>query len=59
MSDEPKRIFEGKHVLVLERDGWEYVEREKGKTAVIILAVTDDDRVVFVEQYRRPLGARV
>lgn len=59
MSDEPKTVFEGKHVLVLERDTWQYVERKKGKTAVIILAVTDDDRVLFVEQYRRPLDARV
>src|SRR5213075_44675 len=23
-------IFEGKHVIVLERGGWEYVERKKG-----------------------------
>jgi ADP-ribose pyrophosphatase len=59
MRDEPKKVFEGKHLLVLERDGWQYVERQKGKTAVIVLAVTDDDRVVFVEQYRRPLDARV
>jgi ADP-ribose pyrophosphatase len=59
MSNEPKTVFEGKHVLVLERDTWQYVERKKGKTAVIILGVTDDDRVLFVEQYRRPLDARV
>jgi ADP-ribose pyrophosphatase len=59
MSDEPKTIFEGEHVLVLERDHWQYVERKKGKTAVIVLAITDDDRVLFVEQYRRPLDARV
>jgi ADP-ribose pyrophosphatase len=59
MSDEPKQVFDGKHLLVLERDGWQFVERKKGKSAVIVLAVTDDDRVVFVEQYRRPLDARV
>src|SRR3954451_23425176 len=54
-----RQIFEGKHVLVLERDGWEFVERKKGKSAVVILAVTDDDRVIFVEQFRRPVNARV
>jgi ADP-ribose pyrophosphatase len=54
-----RQIFEGKHVLVLERDGWEFVERKKGKSAVAILAVTDDDRVLFVEQFRRPVNARV
>jgi len=59
MSDEAKQLFEGKHVLVLERDGWQFVERKKGKSAVVILAVTDDDRVIFVEQFRRPVNARV
>jgi len=59
MSDEAKRVFEGKHLLVLERDEWQFVERKKGKSAVVILAVTDDDRVVFIEQYRRPVDARV
>jgi len=53
------QIFEGKHVLVLEREGWEFVERKKGKSAVVILAVTDDDHVIFVEQFRRPVDARV
>ncbi len=54
-----KQIFEGKRLLVFERDGWEFAERVKGKSAVIILAVTDDDRLLFVEQYRRPVRARV
>src|SRR2546421_6684175 len=52
-------VFEGKHLLVLERDDWEFVERKKGKSAVVILAVTDDDRVILVEQFRRPVNARV
>jgi len=59
MSDDARRVFEGKHVLVFERDGWEFAERKKGKSAVVILAVTDDDRVLFVEQFRRPVNARV
>ena len=52
-------MFEGKHVLVLERDGWEYVERKRGKEAVIVIAATEDDELVFVEQYRRPVDANV
>jgi len=52
-------IFEGKHLLVFERDGWEFAERKKGKSAVVILAVTDDDQVILVEQFRRPVNARV
>ena len=52
-------VFEGKNILVLERDGWEYVERKKAKEAVAVIAVTDDDEVVLTEQYRRPVDARV
>jgi len=52
-------IFEGKHVVVLERDGWEYVERKKGKEAVAVIAVTDDGKLILTEQYRRPVDARV
>ena len=52
-------IFEGKHVIVLERDGWEFVERKKGKQAVAIIAVTDEGKLILTEQYRRPVDARV
>jgi len=54
-----KTIFEGKHVLVLERDDWQYVERKRGKEAVAVLAETDDLNVVLIEQFRKPLNARV
>ena len=54
-----KTVFEGKHVLVIENDDWEYVERKKGKEAVAVVAMTDDDRVVLTEQVRKPLNARV
>jgi ADP-ribose pyrophosphatase len=52
-------IFEGKHVVVRERDGWEFVERKTATEAVAVIAVTDDDEVVLTEQYRRPVDARV
>jgi ADP-ribose pyrophosphatase len=54
-----KTVFEGKHVLVVESDGWEYVERIKGKSAVAIIAVTEDGKLVLTEQRRRPVDARV
>ncbi len=52
-------MIEGKYVLVLERDGWEYVERKRGKEAVVIIASTDDEKLILVEQYRRPVDANV
>ncbi len=54
-----RTIFEGERVIVLRRDGWEFVERKKGKSAVAIVALTDDGRVILTEQYRRPVDARV
>jgi ADP-ribose diphosphatase len=54
-----KTICEGKRVLLLDRDGWEFVERKKGKEAVAVIALTDDNRVILTEQYRKPVDARV
>lgn len=52
-------VFSGRHVVVLENDGWEYVERKKAKEAVAVIAVTEDGRLLLTEQQRRPVGARV
>jgi ADP-ribose pyrophosphatase len=54
-----KTICEGKRVVVIERDGWEYVERKKGKEAVAVLAVTPDGKAILTEQYRRPVDKTV
>jgi ADP-ribose pyrophosphatase len=54
-----KTVFEGDHVLVMERDHWQYVERKKGKTAVAVIAETEDGKVILTEQFRRPVNARV
>jgi ADP-ribose pyrophosphatase len=52
-------VFEGKHLLVLETDDWQYVERKKGKSAVAVVAETEDGRVILTEQFRKPLQKRV
>jgi len=54
-----KTVFEGKHVLVLERDDWQYVERKKGKEAVAVVAETEAGELILTEQFRKPLNARV
>jgi ADP-ribose pyrophosphatase len=54
-----KTLFEGNKIIVLERDGWEFVERKKGKSAAIIIARTADGKIVLVGQHRRPVDARV
>jgi ADP-ribose pyrophosphatase len=52
-------LYDGQWLRMMRRGHWEYAERTHGDgMAVIIIAVTPDDRVLFVEQYRVPLGAR-
>jgi ADP-ribose pyrophosphatase len=55
----PKVVFEGKYQRMVVRGTWEYSERtHAGGLAAIIIAVTPDDTVLFVEQFRVPLQAR-
>ncbi len=54
-----KTVFEGDHLLVKEVDNWQFVERKKGKSAVVVLAETDDGKVILTEQFRKPLQKRV
>ena len=54
-----KTVFEGDHLLVKETDDWQFVERKKGKSAVAVIALTADDKVILTEQFRKPLGKRV
>ena len=49
--------WEGKYLRMVTGDGWEYVERCGGMTAVVIVAM-HDGKFVLVEQARVPLGKR-
>lgn len=52
-------VWQGKYQRMMVRGTWEYVERvHAGGLAAIIVAVTPEDDVLFVEQYRVPLQAR-
>ncbi|QIL21315.1 NUDIX hydrolase [Thermomonas sp. HDW16] len=52
-------LYEGDWLRLVRIDHWESCERTHGQgMAVIIIAVTPDDHVLFVEQFRVPLGAR-
>lgn len=55
-ADAPAETLYAGHWLTLRRRAhWEYVERNNPQGAVIIVAVTPEDRVLFVEQYRMPI----
>lgn len=56
-NDDVQLLHEGKYLRLCLRGHWEYVERTHAAgMATIIAAVTPDDRILFVEQFRVPLG---
>lgn len=50
-------LFAGKWLTLKSRGRWEFVERNTRGGAVIIVAVTPQDRVLFVEQFRMAINA--
>ncbi|KLI97775.1 NUDIX hydrolase [Luteimonas sp. FCS-9] len=59
-ADAAEVLYQGDWLRLVRRGKWESCERTHGGNgmAVLIIAVTPDDEVLFVEQYRVPLGAR-
>ncbi len=53
---EAKIEWQGRYARILSHDGWEYAERVTPGGAVVIVALTDDRKLLFVEQYRVPMG---
>lgn len=57
-NDPVETLHQGRWLSLRQRGRWEYVERNNPGGAVIILAVTPEDRILFVEQYRVPILQR-
>lgn len=59
MANLKQTLYEGEWLRLVRIGHWESCERTHGQgMAVIVIAVTPTDEVLFVEQYRIPLGAR-
>jgi ADP-ribose pyrophosphatase len=58
-NDKPIVLAEGKYIRVLSENGWEYVERIKCTGIAVIVALTENDELLFVEQFRRPVHKNV
>ncbi len=54
-----KTIAEGRYLGLYERDDWEFAERPNAEGVVGILALTSQDEVILIEQFRRPMNASV
>ena len=50
-------MWQGKYISALKRGRWEYVSRTGSTNAVVILA-EHDGKMILIEQYRVPVGAR-
>jgi ADP-ribose pyrophosphatase len=59
MSDDREILFEGRHMLFLRRNGWEYLEHRTAPEAAMIVAITPRDEIVLAEEFRLPMNAPV
>jgi ADP-ribose pyrophosphatase len=56
-TDAPEEVmWAGRFVIAKKKGKWEYVSRAREIRAAVILAITADDEVVLVEQFRVPLN---
>ncbi len=51
-------LYTGKFLALIKEGHWEYAHRVNGTGAAIITAVTEDRKLLLVEQYRIPMHAR-
>jgi ADP-ribose pyrophosphatase len=61
MTEKNKRrvLAEGKYIRLVAWGRWEWAERTNTSGAVVIAAVTAEGELVLIDEYRRPLDARV
>lgn len=61
MSDSrPDRVIaHGRFLRLIDRNGWEFAERAASSAVVTIVAITDEQTLLLVEQFRIPLGRAV
>ena len=55
MTESTSTLFEGRWLRMEKRGKWEYVARTNPGGAAVIVAVTPENNVLFVEQFRIPI----
>ena len=58
-TNELRTLYAGRHLSLVARGRWEFATRPVRRPAVGIIAITEDDRVVLVEQFRVPVEETV
>src|SRR3982751_1537636 len=59
VKSEPRILAKGRYLTLVDDNGWEYVTRTSVTGVVVIVAVTTDEKLVLVEQYRPAVRKRV
>lgn len=52
-------LYEGEHLRLVRREGWEYAEHRDSSRSVAVFATTAAGEVVLIEQRRVPVGRLV
>jgi ADP-ribose pyrophosphatase len=55
---ETEVLFNGRWLRLLRRGRWEFAERTNPGGAVIVIAITPDDAILFVEQWREAISSK-
>ena len=58
-AQSPEVLYEGRFLTFKRKGTWEYVERRAVTGAVAILAITENQEIILVEQFRPPVGCQV
>ncbi len=53
-----KILAKGNYLALIKEDNYEYVERVNATGVAIIFAITANDEIILVEQYRKAVDAR-
>ena len=52
-------LFTSRWLILQQRGHWEFVRRPHANAAVGILAITDDEKIILIEQFRIPMQCPV
>jgi len=52
-------LCDAKYLRLIRSDGWEFVQRKNVSGIVGIIALTNDRKLILVEQFRPPVGKNV
>ena len=58
-TDDYEILHQGRYIRMVRRNGWEYIEQAGASGVVVLVAVTEDRRLLLVEQFRTPLQSQV